>query len=210
MKRRECLWLFATVACVGPNCRAQEFKPLHFQMSAYTKTDNQSKSENSQIWIKTPAKFRIEQVVGAQKIVTIGNRADIWQVDTLRNACQHRKDADTVRKMGLQTLEGVNVLAAFKKQGGKRLGQGKIDGVPCTSYKRRDKDGMTYTLWVLPDGRARRMGASGVVTGASGIGEPIVSHALESRNDIKWLDATKMDEALFRPPAGIAVSERQK
>lgn len=202
--------IIAALACAGSNSRAQAFKPLHFEMSAFLKTDNQSRTETSRIWIKALDKFRIEQIVGAQKVMTIGNGSDIWQVDTLRNLCMHRRDADTVRKMGQQTLEAVDLVKPFKKRGGKRIGQGKIDGVMCTTYKRRDKDGMTYMLWVLPDGRARRMATDGVLTGAKRIGEPIEPHVLQSRNDIKWLDPSKMDEALFRPPVGMKVTEGTK
>jgi outer membrane lipoprotein-sorting protein len=176
-------------------------------MRATIQTDNQSRSENSHVWMKAPDKYRIEQSAGARKVITIANGADLWQVDTLKKSCEHRKDADTVRKMSKQTLDGVNLLDAFKKRGGKRVRQAKIDGALCTLYQRKDKAGMTYMIWALPNGHVRRIATSGTMTGASAMGEEVLTHQLESRADIKWLDGKTMDEALFQPPAGMQITE---
>ena len=178
-------------------------------MTAYVKVDNRKKSEFTRVWMKAIDKFRIEQNAGAQKIITIANGRDVWEVRTLTNDCFHSVEKpEKVLKIGKQTLQAVNLLDAFKKQGGKRVGEAKVGGVSCTVYRRTDKNGMKHSLWVMPNGRLRRVASEGIQRGAIGLGEPILTHDLEQRADIKWLDARNLEEALFRPPAGMKVTER--
>jgi len=178
-------------------------------MSAYVRTDNQKKFEKSRVVMKAYDKYRIEQSVGAQTIMTIANGQDVWEVRTLTNDCLHSKEkAEKVLQIGKQTAKGVNPVDAFKKSGARSAGKAKIDGTLCTSYRRRDAAGMTHTIWVRPDGRIRRMVSKGIQRGAVSLGAPVQNHELESRVEYNWLDASKIDESLFRPPTGIKVSER--
>jgi hypothetical protein len=184
------------------------FKPFNLEMSASIKTDNQKKFENSRIVMKALNKYRIEQSVGAQTIMTIANGRDVWEVRTITNECFHSiESAEKVAKVGKQTAQGVNPVEEIRKMS-KPAGQAKIGGVMCRAYRRRDAAGMTHTIWVQPDGRIRRMVSSGNQRGAIAIGAPIQEHALESRVEYKWLDSGRIDDSLFRPPAGMKVTER--
>jgi hypothetical protein len=188
---------------------AQTIKPVHLEMTAYVRTDNQKKFENSRIVMKALDKYRIEQSVGAQTIITIANGRDVWEVRTVTNDCFHSTEsAEKVARVGKQTVQGLNVVESFKKRGAKAAGKATIGGLICSIYRQKDNAGMTHTIWVQPDGRIRRMISSGVQRGAVGLGAPVENHLLESRVDYKWLDANKIDESLFRPPAGIKVTER--
>ena len=178
-------------------------------MAAYIKTDNRKRIENSRIWMKSLDKYRIEQITGAQKIITIANGRDVWEIRTLDNTCLHSKEtAEQVTKVGKQTAQTAEMAAAFRKEGGKPAGAAKIDGVRCAVFRKIDKTGLDHRIWVLPDGRIRRMLSTGTQRGAIALGEPIETHTLESRVDFKWLPGNTIDEALFRPPAGMTVTDR--
>ena len=200
--------VIAAIALSG-SAYAQAFRPFQVEMSAYRKTDNRKRTENSKIWVKAPDTYRIEQSSGAEQVITIANGRDVWEVRSLTNECFHSKEtADKVAAIGKQSAQILRLAPDFRKQGGKPAGRAKIGGVVCSVYRRRDKDGMTHTIWVQPDGRVRRMVSSGTLRGAIALGEPIATHQLESRVDFKWLPAGTMEEALFRPPTGVKITER--
>jgi outer membrane lipoprotein-sorting protein len=207
--KRVFIALMAAAHTGATPAHAQSYKPIRFEMQAYVKTDNQMRSEISRVWFHGPNKFRIEQEAGAQKIITIANGADVWEVRTLNNVVFHSKEKpEKVAKVGKQTYGPVNTLASFLKQGGKKVGTATIDGAACAVYRRTEKTGLTYKLWVQPNGRVRRMQSSGTLRGAISMGAPIETHTVEQRVDFKWPPPEKMDESLFRPPAGAAVTER--
>src|SRR5690349_7873085 len=122
MKSHSKILTVAALLGVGGVASAQAFQPIQFEMTAYIKTDNQKRSENSRVWMKAPDKYRIEQSAGAQKLITIANGRDVWQIDQLRKLCMHSKeDADKVLKVGKQAVQGADLLEAFQKQGGKKV-----------------------------------------------------------------------------------------
>lgn len=209
MSRRKLGYLlFVGMMSAGFGAAAQTFKPINLQMSAYVKTDNQKRFENSKIIVKALDKYRIEQSVGAQTITTIANGTDFWEIRSLNNTCQHKSESrDNVIRFGRQTVQGANPVDEFRKKGGRRVGMGKIGGVSCDVFRHTDTAGMVHTIWVQPDGKIRRLLSKGTQRGAISLGAPVQEHSLESRIDYIWLDASRLDEALFRPPAGMKISE---
>jgi len=200
----------AAVVCLLTVATAAIGKTYYCELRITQSLGPQEQVLTGRVWMASPTKFRMEQTLKGKTNITIGNGPDIWLVDTRLKRGLHVKQtpADLARLNRHVRFIG-GELDEFLRQGGKKTGQETIDGVKCSVYRRTDKRGFSYTLWVLPgpEQLTRRLQTTRPTQIPDAQGKPqkvVYANVLDFTN---WQVGKPIDEALFRPPKGVQIKD---
>lgn len=198
------------VGLLGSGASAAPDKTYYGEVKTTQTLDGKPQTTLTKVWIKSATKFRLEQAAQGQTLAVINNDADTWQINTTQKKGIHAKQSpQSIAMMNRQGRLFGNDLDQFLKAGAKKNGQEAIDGMACDKYTQKAPNGLLVTLWVLPgpEKLTRRKQMTGTVQAPAAPGAPPQSHAVNRVIDFHWQIGKPMDEALFRPPAGITITE---
>lgn len=199
---------FLSALCLaGPAARVSLYQESRTTIS----NDNRVQTVVRKVWIKHPARVRMEETVGALSRVTVSNGTDLWIALPEQKKGQHRKLTPPMAKqMAKQLNVDLDMVPKFVKSGAKKVKQEKLNGTLCDVYQREKKGALTITLWVAATGQrlAQKQEESGIVRAAEGMGEPMKTHILKSTTDyLKWKIDQPISDAMFSPPSGVTYQE---
>jgi hypothetical protein len=161
------------------------------------------------IWVKGQNRFRMEKSGTGYSLIHILKDADAWLLDSASRKGYHARKSSNRYDLFAQAESWRRDLTLGPEEwirtGAKKIGQKILNGTVCDLYRRKEKDGTIYTVWIqrTPPRLPLRLEASGSLP------MPGKQHVtFTSRFQFKgWQKRKTMEDALFLPPPAYQIKQ---